>query len=150
MIFASDNWAGAHPAIARRLWDEAAGFSVPYMGPARYGASELDREVEKKFNEIFEREVAVFFVGTGTAANSLALAAVNRPGGVSFCHREAHMIEDECGAPEFFTHGARLMPVDGENGKIDPQHLKSGLPAFLLILSTPVSLWRYPSLRQLK
>ncbi|MGZ8239316.1 MAG: threonine aldolase family protein [Methylobacter sp.] len=124
MIFASDNWAGAHPAIARRLSDEAAGFSVPY------GASELDREVEKKFNELFEREVAVFFVGTGTAANSLALAAVNRPGGVSFCHREAHMIEDECGAPEFFTHGARLAPVDGENGKIDPQNLKSEISRF--------------------
>ncbi|MDD5579762.1 MAG: low specificity L-threonine aldolase [Methylobacter sp.] len=124
MIFASDNWAGAHPAIARRLSDEAAGFSVPY------GASELDRKVEKKFNALFEREVAVFFVGTGTAANSLALAAVNRPGGVSFCHSEAHMIEDECGAPEFFTHGARLAPVDGENGKIDPHNLKSEISRF--------------------
>ncbi|CAA9891934.1 Low specificity L-threonine aldolase [Candidatus Methylobacter favarea] len=124
MIFASDNWAGAHPAITRRLSDEAAGFSVPY------GASELDHVVEKKFNELFEREVAVFFVATGTAANSLALAAVNRPGGVSFCHREAHMIEDECGAPEFFTHGARLAPVDGENGKIDPQSLKSEIYRF--------------------
>jgi threonine aldolase len=124
MIFASDNWAGAHPAIARRLSDEAAGFSVPY------GSSEPDREVEKKFNELFEREVAVFFAGTGTAANSLAFAAVNRPGGVSFCHREAHMIEDECGAPEFFTHGARLAPVDGENGKIDPHNLQSGIARF--------------------
>jgi len=124
MIFASDNWAGAHPIIAQRLLDEAVGFSVPY------GAGELDREVEKKFNDIFEREVAVFFVGTGTAANALALAAVNRPGGVAFCHREAHMIEDECGAPEFFTHGARLAPVDGENGKIDPQNLQAEIDRF--------------------
>ena len=124
MIFASDNWAGAHPDIAQRLLEESSGFSAPY------GASQLDDTVEQKFSEIFERDVAVFFVGTGTAANSLALASVNRPGGVTFCHREAHMIEDECGAPEFFTHGARLAPVDGEDGKIDPKNLKAEIGRF--------------------
>ncbi|MEQ1638277.1 MAG: low specificity L-threonine aldolase [Methylococcales bacterium] len=124
MNFASDNWAGAHPAIAQRLLEEASGFSAPY------GASALDRKIEQTFNTLFEREVAVYFVGTGTAANSLALAAVNRPGGVSFCHREAHMLEDECGAPEFFTHGARLTPVDGDNGKIDPHSLKAEIARF--------------------
>jgi threonine aldolase len=124
MIFASDNWAGVHPAIARRLSEEAGGYS------AAYGSSELDKNIEQKFNQLFEREVAVFFVATGTAANSLALAAVNRPGGVSFCHREAHMIEDECGAPEFFTHGARLAPVDGEHGKINPLNLISEIARF--------------------
>ncbi len=124
MIFASDNWAGVHPAVAQRLSEEAGGFS------AAYGASKLDRKIEQQFNQLFEREVAVFFVATGTAANSLALAAVNRPGGVSFCHREAHMIEDECGAPEFFTHGARLAQVVGENGKIDPQNLISEIARF--------------------
>ena len=124
MNFASDNWAGAHPAITQRLLEVAAGFSAPY------GASALDRKIEQTFNELFEREVAVYFVSTGTAANSLALAAVNRPGGVSFCHREAHMLEDECGAPEFFTHGARLAPVDGENGKIDPHNLRAEIERF--------------------
>ncbi len=124
MNFASDNWAGAHPAIAKRLLEAAAGFSAPY------GASALDNRVEQRFNELFEREVAVYFVSTGTAANSLALAAVNRPGGVSFCHREAHMLEDECGAPEFFTHGARLAPVDGDNGKINPHNLKAEIERF--------------------
>lgn len=124
MNFASDNWAGAHPAISQRLLEAAAGFSAPY------GASALDRHIELRFNELFEREVAVYFVSTGTAANSLALAAVNRPGGVSFCHREAHMLEDECGAPEFFTHGARLAPVDGDNGKIDPRNLKAEIERF--------------------
>jgi threonine aldolase len=102
----------------------SAGFSAPY------GASALDRKIEQQFNELFEREVAVYFVSTGTAANSLALAAVNRPGGVSFCHREAHMLEDECGAPEFFTHGARLAPVDGDNGKIDPDNLQAEIKRF--------------------
>lgn len=124
MNFASDNWAGAHPSIAQRLLQEASGFAAPY------GASTLDQKIEHMFNDLFEREVAVYFVGTGTAANALALAAVNRPGGVSFCHREAHMIEDECGAPEFFTHGARLAPVDGEHGKINPELLKAEIKRF--------------------
>ncbi len=124
MHFASDNWAGAHPKIAESLARHAGGFA------AAYGASELDKRVERRFNEIFEREVAVFFVGTGTAANSLALASVNRPGGVSLVHREAHVIEDECGAPEYFTGGARLHPVDGALGRIDPALLSRELKRF--------------------
>ena len=72
MIFASDNWAGVHPVIARRLSEEGDGVS------AAYGSSDLDKRIEEKFNQLFEREVAVFFVATGTAANSLALASVNR------------------------------------------------------------------------
>ncbi len=71
-----------------------------------------------------------FFCRHCTAANSLALVAVNRPGGVTVCQREAHMIKDECGAPEFFTHVPRLAPVDGENGKIDPENLTSEIAHF--------------------
>jgi threonine aldolase len=124
MFFASDNWAGAHPKVAESLSRCSEGFA------AAYGASDLDKRVEQKINEIFEREVAVFFVGTGTAANALALASVNRPGGLSFCHREAHVIEDECGAPEYFTGGARLHPVDGALGCIDPRLLVKELARF--------------------
>lgn len=124
MIFASDNWAGVHPAVSERLAQEAGGYS------AAYGDSQLDHAIEQRFNQLFETEVAVFFVATGTAANALALASVNRPGGVVFCHREAHMIEDECGAPEFFTHGARLVPVDGLLGRIDPVALQSEIKRF--------------------
>ncbi|MEC5289342.1 low specificity L-threonine aldolase [Aurantimonas sp. C2-6-R+9] len=124
MIFASDNWSGAHPAINAALSTHGDGMA------AAYGASDLDKTVERRFDEIFEREVAVFFVGTGTAANSLAFAAVNRPGGVVLCHREAHVIEDECGAPEFFTHGARLAPIDGADGKIDPLNLQREIARF--------------------
>ncbi|MEX6508503.1 low specificity L-threonine aldolase [Jiella sp. M17.18] len=124
MIFASDNWSGAHPAINAALSAHSAGMATAY------GASDLDRKVERRFDEIFEREVAVFFVGTGTAANSLALASVNRPGGVVLCHREAHIVEDECGAPEFFTHGARMAPIDGPNGLIDPANLKREMARF--------------------
>ncbi len=121
MNFASDNWAGAHPKIAAALVDHASGFA------AAYGTSDLDRKVERTFAEIFEREVAVFFVATGTAANSLSMTALNRPGGVAFAHREAHMLADECGAPEYFTGGARLCPVDGALGRMDPRELDAAI-----------------------
>jgi len=116
MFFASDNWAGAHPSINERLSKESTRFA------AAYGTSELDQAIEVRFNEIFEREVAVFFVATGTAANSLSLASIARPGGLTFCHTEAHIIEDECGAPDFFS-GMRMVGVDGPDGKMQPENL---------------------------
>lgn len=123
MFFASDNWAGAHKSIAERLVTEATGFA------AAYGTSDLDRKIEARFAEIFERDVAVFFVATGTAANSLALASVQRPGGIAFCHSEAHVIEDECGAPDFFS-GMRLAPVDGPAGKMNAAGLAEKIARF--------------------
>ena len=123
MFFASDNWAGAHPAINDRLLRESTRFA------AAYGTSDLDRSIERRFNEIFEREVAVFFVATGTAANSLALASVARPGGVVFAHTEAHVIEDECGAPDFFS-GMRMVPVEGAEGKMNPFNLKARMARY--------------------
>lgn len=124
MYFASDNWAGAHPVVAQALADAAQGHD-----PA-YGNGALDKQVRNRFNEIFEREVAVFFVATGTAANSLALASVAKPGGVVFCHREAHIFEDECGAPEYLSGGARLRPVDGQLGKVDAARLSMEIGRF--------------------
>jgi threonine aldolase len=124
MDFNSDNWAGAHPAISENLLAHSEGMA------AAYGQSEIDKQVEAQFSEIFEREVAVFFVGTGTAANSLGMAAINRPGGVCFCHREAHMVKDECGAPEYFTGGARLQTMSGAAGKISPIGLERELSHF--------------------
>ncbi len=124
MIFASDNWAGAHPAITAALSQHAGGHA------RAYGNSEPDRTVQETFCDIFEREVVVFFVSTGTAANSLSLVSVNKPGGVAFCHREAHMTEDEAGAPEYFTGGARLCPVDGPLGRIDPAKLDGAIARY--------------------
>ncbi len=124
MFFASDNWAGAHPRIAANLSLHASGFAEAY------GASNLDRTVQDRFNAIFEREVAVLFVATGTAANALALTSVNQPGGIAFAHREAHVIEDECGAPEYFTGGSRLHPVDGPLGRMDPVELERAIGRF--------------------
>ncbi|MEM6366000.1 MAG: low specificity L-threonine aldolase, partial [Planctomycetota bacterium] len=95
-----------------------------------YGASEQDRTVEIHFCELFEKEVEVILVGTGTAANCLALSAFNRPGGVVFCHRESHLIEDEGGAPEFLTGGARLAPIDGLAGRIEVDRLRDAINQF--------------------
>lgn len=124
MQFSSDNWAGAAPRV-----QEALAALAPDPAPA-YGTSLLDRAVEAAFCELFERDCHVFFVATGTAANSLAIAATSRPGGVALCHREAHVIEDECGAPEFYS-GGRLAPVGGVDGRIDPQALKDALGGFV-------------------
>ena len=123
-MFASDNWSGAHPAISDALARHGEGFA------SAYGASDLDLAVEARFNEVFEREVSVWFVATGTAANALAMAAVNRPGGVAFAHREAHVIDSECGAVEAATGGARLVPVDGALGRMDPDALRAEMDRF--------------------
>lgn len=124
MYFASDNWAGAHPQIAANLARHAGGFSTAY------GDGDLDKVVYQRFNEIFEREVAIFFVATGTAANALSLTAYNKPGGIAFAHAEAHVIEDECGAPEYFSGGSRLHAVDGPLGRIDPEKLGQAVDRF--------------------
>ncbi len=124
MIFASDNWAGAAPPVIAAIAREANERGHPY------GESPIDREVEARFSEIFERDVAVLFVGTGSAANALALASVNRPGGAVFCHRESHILEDECGGVEYLTGGARLIGLDGARGKIEPHVLTAAIGRF--------------------
>lgn len=117
MLFASDNWSGVAPEISKSLEHHATGMAQAY------GTSDLDKQIENRFNEIFETDVSVFFVGTGTAANSLAIAATMKPGGMVFCHSESHVFANEGGAPEFLSGGGRLSLVAGANGKIDPHLL---------------------------
>jgi len=124
MIFSSDNWAGAAPAVIEAITREAGRFGTAY------GESKIDRAVATRFNEVFERDVAVFFVATGSAANGLALASVNRPGGAVFCHRGSHILEDECGGVEYLTGGARLFGLDGAAGKLDPATLREAIGGF--------------------
>ncbi len=124
MNFASDNWSGVAPQVSQALASHSS------QGAPAYGDSELDKKVREKFNDIFEKEVAVFFVGTGTIANSLAIASVSKPGGIALCHEEAHMVEDECGGPELFSGGGRLARINGDFGKIDLNNLKSNLERF--------------------
>jgi threonine aldolase len=123
--FASDNWAGAHRTISERLVSESGKYWTPY------GESVLDHQVEKTLSELFERDVKVFFVATGTAANALALASVKKTGGVVFCHADAHVIHHEGGAVEFMTGGAKLVPVGGSvEGKMDPAGLEKAMARF--------------------
>jgi len=112
MNFASDNTTGAHPRIIEALAAAASGRTMPY------GNDEITARVERRFADLFERECTVFLVGTGTAANSLALAALVPPWGVVYCHPEGHINTDECGAPEFYTAGAKLVAIPGANGKV--------------------------------
>lgn len=123
MDFTSDNAAGAAPEILEALSRVNSGTA------ASYGADDVTSRLQTKFSEIFEREVEVFPVVTGTAANSLALAALTPPHGAIMCHEFAHVHVDECGAPEMFSGGAKLVPVRGAAAKIDPQALSEALAA---------------------
>lgn len=129
MNFASDNWAGAAQPIARILSEKSGGF-VP-----AYGTADIDRAVEAHLSEVFERQVAVIAVATGTAANALALSLAMKPGGIALAHTESHVVEDECGAPEFMMGGGRIETIAGAEGKIDraelARHLQRYDPPFL-------------------
>lgn len=124
MIFASDNWAGAHPSIMAALQRANDGYAPSYGGDA------LSKRVEARFSEVFERDVAVFFVATGGAANSLALSQLCPSWGMILCHEESHIQMDECGAPELFTGGAKLLPVEGFAGKLTPDAVRAALAGF--------------------
>jgi threonine aldolase len=78
-------------------------------------------------SELFEREVAAFLVPTGTAANALALAHLTPPWGAVLCHADSHIATDECGAPEFFGGGLKLIGLSGQNGKVAAETLKGAL-----------------------
>jgi threonine aldolase len=121
MNFASDNAAGVAPEILAAISRANVG------GALAYGRDDWTKRVERRFAEIFEREVAVFLVPTGTAANALALAQLTPPWGAVLCHDEAHIATDECGAPEFFGGGIKLIGLTGEGGKIAPEMLEARL-----------------------
>lgn len=121
MIFASDNWAGASAPVMAAVAEAAR-----TGGPA-YGADALTAAVEARFSEVFEREVAVFFVATGTAANALAIAHYARPGAYAFCHRDSHLIGDEPGSATLFGGGLRLVGLDGDFGRFSAATLAETL-----------------------
>lgn len=121
MNFASDNVRGVAAPILRAL-SEGMGGSVP-----AYGADPVTGDLEPLFADLFGCPVAVLPVATGGAANGLALSALSPPYGGIFCHEEAHIAVDECGAPEFFTGGAKLILLPGAAGKIDPAALQSAI-----------------------
>jgi len=124
MNFASDNTAGIDPAILAAIADANSGYA------RGYGNDEWTQAAERRLAEVFERQVAVFLVPTGTAANALALAHVCPPWGVVFCHADSHIATDECGAPEFFGAGLKLVSLPGDGAKIAPATLQTALAGY--------------------
>ena len=111
--FESDNTA----AICPEAWAALAEANAEEA--AAYGDDKWTRRVSERVREIFEIDCEVFFVFNGTAANSLALAQLCRSFHSVICHKRSHIETDECGAPEFFSGGSKLLPVPGANGKLD-------------------------------
>jgi threonine aldolase len=121
MNFASDNTAGVAPAILDAMVRANDGYALGY------GGDEVTARVEQRFADLFEHEVAVFLVPTGTAANALALAQLTPPWGAVLCHVESHIATDECGATEFYGGGVKLVTLPGEGCKIAPAILQAAL-----------------------
>jgi len=121
MDFRSDNVTGASPEVLAALADANAGSA------AAYGDDAWTTDLKRRLAQAFETEAAVFPVATGSACNSLALAAMSPPWGVIYCHEAAHVQVDECGGPEFFTGGAKLLPLPGDHAKLTPAVLRQAV-----------------------
>ena len=118
MRFFSDNAAAACP-------EAMAAIQAANRLDTAYDGDGWSRLLNTVFSELFGTEVEALWVSTGTAANSLALAALCPPHGQIVCHRDSHVQNDECGAPEFYTHGAKLLLGEGEGAKLDPATLEA-------------------------
>jgi threonine aldolase len=92
-----------------------------------YGADEFTERLKTVASEVFETDLLIYPVGTGTAANALALSQIAPPYGGIYCHDGAHIVTDECGAPEFFTGGAKLLGLASPTGKIGPEALSTAI-----------------------
>ena len=120
MQFLSDNAACVHPAV----WDALRAADAPQPP---YDNDALSLALDAAFGALFGRPCAVVWVATGTAANCLALASMVPPHGGVICHREAHIETDEGGAPGFYTHGAKLILIDGEGARITPAAIDTAI-----------------------
>ncbi|MBZ0255708.1 threonine aldolase, partial [bacterium] len=116
--FASDNYSGICPE-AWQAMEAANNDHVP-----SYGMDKWTRQASDGLRDLFECDCEVFFVFNGTAANSLALSSLCSSFHSILCHSYAHVETDECGAPEFFSNGTKVLLVGGEQGKISPQELE--------------------------
>ena len=117
--FRSDNETPIAPAMLEAIIEANQGTAYAYA------EDDWSEKLDHAFSELFQTEAMVIPVSTGTAANSIALATVTPPWGSVFCHSGAHILNDECGAPEFFGNGFRLVGVEGEFAKLTPAALKA-------------------------
>ena len=130
--FASDNTAGICPEAERALLE------ANNAAETSYAADRWTRRLGEQLREIFEIDCEAFVVFNGTAANALALAQICRPFESAICHYRAHIHTDECGAPEFFSGGGKLLTVRGERGKLDLEAVAEVLAQHLDVHSTTV------------
>ena len=130
--FASDNTAGICPEAERALLE------ANNAAETSYAADRWTRRLGEQLREIFEIDCEAFVVFNGTAANALALAQICRPFESAICHYRAHIHTDECGAPEFFSGGGKLLTVRGERGKLDLEAVAEVLAQHLDVHSTKV------------
>ena len=112
--FASDNYAGICPEALQALLSANTGHATAY------GDDEWTRRVSDRLRELFATDCDVYFVFNGTAANSLALSSLCQSYHSVICHELAHVATDECGGPEFFSNGSKLLSAKGDNGKLTP------------------------------
>jgi threonine aldolase len=119
--FASDNYSGICP----EAWDS---LQKANFGHARaYGDDAFTQQAADLLREVFETDCEVFFVFNGTAANSLALASCCQSYHSILCHQMAHVETDECGAPEYFSNGTKLLLLPGEHGQIRPDDIANAV-----------------------
>ena len=121
MHFLSDNAAAACPEVM------AAVVAANQSTPQSYDGDAWTARLDAVFSDWFGQACIVLPVATGSAANALALAALLPPYGAAVCHAEAHIHVDECGAPEFFTGGAKLLLADGDHGRLTPDGVDAAL-----------------------
>lgn len=115
--FRSDNVKGAAPEVLAALAEANGGAAPPY------GDDPLTVRLRDRFREVFETDCAVFPVATGTAANVLGLSVMTPPYGAIYCHRDSHINVDECGAPELYSGGAKLVALPGADAKLTAAQL---------------------------
>lgn len=120
-LFLSDNAAAPCPEVLAAIAAAAPAQAAGYDG------DDWSRRLDALFTGLLGRDCAVLPVATGTAANALALACLVPPWGAIACHTEAHVQVDECGAPEFFTGGAKLLLCPGDHGKLTPTGIDAAL-----------------------
>ncbi len=111
---ASDNYAGICPEALAAMQEANAGHAPGY------GDDPWTTEAADLLRRTFETDCDVYFVFNGTAANSLALASLTRSYHSVLCHETAHVETDECGAPEFFSNGTKVLTMGGPEGKVTP------------------------------
>lgn len=119
MDFSSDTSAPAHPSVLEAVLSANSGMAASYGGDA------LTAQLRGRLAEIFETDLAILPVVSGTAANALGLSLLCRPDEAIACHEEAHIERDERGAPEFYTGGGKLHLMRGEHGRIQPDDLSA-------------------------